>query len=248
MGGSSDLSNPDSPEREIGRGPRASGSRSCSTIPVPMGPRTTGSWPRRSSASWPCTSPWRRAERRWPASAICETQIRRFPDDSPVFSGTSRPANGSQRGRHLGPSTGSRGDLNCRHGFFLVRLKLQVGNARTIIQEACAVFSHPQTRGSRAALFREIRPFAQNSEGTNMKPSGTTRRGFLKGMAAASAATPYFFTSASTQAQDANRKLKIASIGVGGSRGRYSRGGSIARQAAGFGQNGCSLRRGLASQ
>ncbi len=69
-----------------------------------------------------------------------------------------------------------------------------------------------------------------------MKPSSTTRRGFLKGMAAASAATPYFFTSASAQTQDANSKLRVASVGVGGSRGRYSRGGSIARQAADFGQ------------
>ncbi len=69
-----------------------------------------------------------------------------------------------------------------------------------------------------------------------MSHSSTTRRGFLKGMAAASAAAPYFWTSTYAKAQDANSKLKVASVGVGGSRGRYSRGGSIARGAAQFGQ------------
>ena len=69
-----------------------------------------------------------------------------------------------------------------------------------------------------------------------MHRSSTTRRNFLKGMAAASGAAPYFWTSAFAKAEDANKELKIASIGVGGSRGRYSRGGTIARQAAGFGQ------------
>ena len=69
-----------------------------------------------------------------------------------------------------------------------------------------------------------------------MTHSSTTRRRFLKGMAAASVATPYFWTSTSAKAEDADKALKVASIGVGGSRGRYSRGGGIARQAAGFGQ------------
>lgn len=66
-----------------------------------------------------------------------------------------------------------------------------------------------------------------------------TRRSFLKTSAAATAAistVPYIFTS-SASAKTANRSdLTIAAIGVGGSRGRYNRGGKIARQAAKFGQ------------
>ena len=64
------------------------------------------------------------------------------------------------------------------------------------------------------------------------------RRDFLKtsALATAAASTPYFFTSRSAAAQEKNEKLTVASIGVGGSRGRYNRGGSIARSAAKLGQ------------
>jgi len=66
----------------------------------------------------------------------------------------------------------------------------------------------------------------------------TTRRRFLKRSAAAAAVVsmPYVWTNRSVYGQDANSKPTIAAIGVGGSRGRYNRGGSIARQAAKFGQ------------
>jgi predicted dehydrogenase len=66
----------------------------------------------------------------------------------------------------------------------------------------------------------------------------TTRRGFLKRSAAAGALTsiPYVWTSRYVRAQDANSKPTIASIGVGGSRGRYNQGGAIARRAAQLGQ------------
>ena len=69
-----------------------------------------------------------------------------------------------------------------------------------------------------------------------MTKQNVTRRSFVKGAAAASITVPYLFTSIQAKAQSANEKLTIGSIGVGGSRGRYSRGGSIARGARGFGQ------------
>jgi len=66
----------------------------------------------------------------------------------------------------------------------------------------------------------------------------TTRREFLQRSAAAGAliSTPYVWTSRSARAEDLNGKPTIAAIGVGGSRGRYSRGGTDARNAAKFGQ------------
>lgn len=56
----------------------------------------------------------------------------------------------------------------------------------------------------------------------------SSRRGFIKATAAGSALA----ASHSAFAQDGSNKLRLASIGVGGSRGRYNRGGSIARGAA----------------
>lgn len=61
----------------------------------------------------------------------------------------------------------------------------------------------------------------------------STRRGFLKATAAASSALAL---SSAAQAADEGQKRTVAAIGVGGSRGRYSRGGGIARQAAQFGR------------
>lgn len=65
-----------------------------------------------------------------------------------------------------------------------------------------------------------------------------TRRDFLKTTAAAgaAAAVPYFWTSEYTRAQDDNSKLTVASIGVGGSRGRYNQGGHVGNRAAKLGQ------------
>ncbi|MCC9602313.1 Gfo/Idh/MocA family oxidoreductase [Stieleria sp. JC731] len=63
----------------------------------------------------------------------------------------------------------------------------------------------------------------------------TTRRQFIKTTAAASAiATTALSSTESVQAQEDSGKLRLASIGVGGSRGRYNRGGQIAREAARF--------------
>ena len=56
----------------------------------------------------------------------------------------------------------------------------------------------------------------------------SSRRGFLKATAAGSAIA----VSQPAVAQDDSKKLRLASIGVGGSRGRYNRGGNIARDAA----------------
>ena len=61
------------------------------------------------------------------------------------------------------------------------------------------------------------------------------RREFLKTTAAA-AATTAFWSQRMASAQDSASKPTIAAIGVGGSRGRYSQGGGIARQAAKFGE------------
>ena len=65
----------------------------------------------------------------------------------------------------------------------------------------------------------------------------STRRSFLKSSAivGAAVANPYIWTSSYARAQDANSKLSVGSIGVGGKRGRYSRGGSVARQAGKIG-------------
>jgi len=63
------------------------------------------------------------------------------------------------------------------------------------------------------------------------------RREFLKSSAAATlASVPYVWSGSCVRAEDTNSKPTVASIGVGGSRGRYSRGGAIARNASGFGQ------------
>lgn len=66
----------------------------------------------------------------------------------------------------------------------------------------------------------------------------STRRSFLKQSAATGAlvSTPYVWTSRQAHAADENGKLTVASIGVGGSRGRYNRGGAVAKQAAKLGQ------------
>ena len=67
----------------------------------------------------------------------------------------------------------------------------------------------------------------------------TTRRGFLKTSAAAATAAssiPYFFSSPALAASSYDDDLTVAAIGVGGSRGRYSRGGKIAVQAAMLGK------------
>ncbi len=66
----------------------------------------------------------------------------------------------------------------------------------------------------------------------------STRRDFLKqtGTAGALAATPYFWTSQALGAPQTGNQPTIASIGVGGSRGRYSQGGYIGRKAAQFGR------------
>lgn len=65
-----------------------------------------------------------------------------------------------------------------------------------------------------------------------------TRRSFLKhsAVAGAIASNPYIWTSPYAAAQDANSKRTVGCIGVGGKRGRYSRGGTVARQAAKIGQ------------
>jgi predicted dehydrogenase len=60
-----------------------------------------------------------------------------------------------------------------------------------------------------------------------MKPS---RRNFLQTAAAGSAA----MVAAPALAQSDSKKLRLAAIGVGGSRGRYNRGGGIAREASKF--------------
>ena len=64
------------------------------------------------------------------------------------------------------------------------------------------------------------------------------RREFLKQTTIASAAaiTPYFLSSRKALAADKGNKPTIAAIGVGGSRGRYNRGRSIANNAAKYGQ------------
>ena len=63
-----------------------------------------------------------------------------------------------------------------------------------------------------------------------------TRRSFLKKSAAAAAFVPYIFTSPALGAGVYDDDLTVAAIGVGGSRGRYSRGGKVARMAAKLGK------------
>jgi len=63
-----------------------------------------------------------------------------------------------------------------------------------------------------------------------------SRRDFLKASAAAAAVAATPFVWSSTPVQAAEGKLKLAAIGVGGSRGRYNRGGSVAMQASKFAQ------------
>ncbi len=62
------------------------------------------------------------------------------------------------------------------------------------------------------------------------------RREFIKttAAAAAAAAVPHVWTCRQTRGGDANARPRCVSIGVGGSRGRFNRGGTIARQAARF--------------
>ena len=66
----------------------------------------------------------------------------------------------------------------------------------------------------------------------------TTRREFLKTSAAAAAAisAPVSWSASQAVAQDVNSRPTVAAIGGGGSRGRYSRGGHVGRQAGGMGQ------------
>ena len=59
----------------------------------------------------------------------------------------------------------------------------------------------------------------------------TSRRDFLKTTAAAGSIAA---VASPAMAADEPKKLRLAAIGVGGSRGRYNRGGSIARGAAKF--------------
>ncbi|QDT04631.1 Inositol 2-dehydrogenase [Rubripirellula lacrimiformis] len=60
----------------------------------------------------------------------------------------------------------------------------------------------------------------------------SSRRGFLKATAAATSALSVSGTVLGQE--NSEKKLRLGSIGVGGSRGRYNRGGSIARGAAKF--------------
>ena len=67
----------------------------------------------------------------------------------------------------------------------------------------------------------------------------SNRRSFLKKSAAATAAIstiPYIWTSEASAKSTFDDDLTIAAIGVGGSRGRYNRGGTVARQAARMGK------------
>lgn len=67
----------------------------------------------------------------------------------------------------------------------------------------------------------------------------TTRRDFLKNTGLATTAlvaNPYIWTSQANADQVQDTDLTVAAIGVGGSRGRYNRGGNVSRQAAKFGK------------
>ena len=64
----------------------------------------------------------------------------------------------------------------------------------------------------------------------------SSRRKFLQDSAILSAAfAAPLLTGTKLFGQDKNSRPKIAAIGVGGSRGRYSQGGAVARRAANFG-------------
>src|SRR3954468_18457558 len=64
------------------------------------------------------------------------------------------------------------------------------------------------------------------------------RREFFKRSAAAGAlvTVPYVFANAAKVIPKEDGKQTVAAIGVGGSRGAFSQGGNIARQAAGIGR------------
>ena len=67
----------------------------------------------------------------------------------------------------------------------------------------------------------------------------SSRRSFLKKSAVASVAVssiPYIWTSEASAKSRYDDQLTVAAIGVGGSRGRYNRGGNVSRQAAKFGK------------
>ena len=84
--------------------------------------------------------------------------------------------------------------------------------------------------------FEKITNTINFAKGNTM---ATTRRSFLKKTAAATAAistVPYIFTNTATASNLYSDDLTVAAIGVGGSRGRFSRGGKVARQAAAFGK------------
>ena len=80
-------------------------------------------------------------------------------------------------------------------------------------------------------------PINEKNLQSNQRIRAASRRDFLKaGVASVAIATPYIFTSQTVRADDKSDKPTVASIGVGGSRGRFSRGGNIARQAAKLGR------------
>ena len=64
--------------------------------------------------------------------------------------------------------------------------------------------------------------------------SNNTRRNFIKKASATAVVAPTIIKSA--KGQDTISKRTVASVGVGGSRGRYNRGGNIANSAAKLGK------------
>jgi hypothetical protein len=80
---------------------------------------------------------------------------------------------------------------------------------------------------------------SSNSDTTSAhSKAGHSRRDFFRKTAAVGtvASTPYIWSSSVAKAEDANSNKTIACIGIGGSRGRYNRGRTIANQAAKLGQ------------
>ena len=71
-----------------------------------------------------------------------------------------------------------------------------------------------------------------------MGQRNVSRRNFMKTTAAVAtaASVPYCWSSSLARAQDTNDKITVASIGIGGSRGRYNRGREVARQARSLGR------------
>jgi predicted dehydrogenase len=71
-----------------------------------------------------------------------------------------------------------------------------------------------------------------------MRNGHDTRRGFIKKSAAiaAAASIPSCWPGSLARAEGANDKITVASIGIGGSRGRYNRGRHIAQQARNLGR------------